>query len=66
MKAEYESYAPDTQQILEAFTAGINAYIESRLASGEPTGPLEFQLEGFLSRNRGSPPTASTAWLHFP
>jgi len=25
MKAEYESYSPDTQQILEAFTSGINA-----------------------------------------
>jgi penicillin amidase len=47
MKAEYESYAPDTQQILEAFTAGINAYIESRLAPGGPGLPLEFQLAGF-------------------
>jgi len=47
MKAEYESYAPDTQQILEAFTAGINAYIESRLAPGGPSLPLEFQLAGF-------------------
>ena len=47
MKAEYESYSPDTQQILEAFTAGINAYIESRLAPGGPGLPLEFQLAGF-------------------
>ena len=47
MQAEYESYAPDTQQILEAFTAGINAYIESRLAPGGPSLPLEFQLAGF-------------------
>ena len=47
MQAEYESYAPDTQQILEAFTAGINAYIESRLAPGGPGLPLEFQLAGF-------------------
>lgn len=44
MKAEYESYSPDTQQILEAFTAGINAYIESRLRAELP---LEFQLAGF-------------------
>ena len=47
MKAEYESYSPDTEQILEAFTAGINAYIESRLAPGGPGLPLEFQLAGF-------------------
>jgi penicillin amidase len=47
MKAEYESYSPDTQDILEAFTAGINAYIASRLADGGPGLPLEFQLAGF-------------------
>ena len=27
MEAEFRSYAPDTKAILEAFTAGINAYI---------------------------------------
>ena len=47
MKAEYESYSPDTQQILEAFTAGINAYIASRMAAGGPGLPFEFQLAGF-------------------
>ena len=47
MKAEYESYSPDTQDILEAFTAGINAYIASRFADGGPGLPLEFQLAGF-------------------
>ncbi len=47
MKAEYESYSPDTQDILKAFTAGINAYIASRLADGGPGLPLEFQLAGF-------------------
>ena len=47
MKAEYESYSPDTQSILEAFTAGINAYIESRVATAGPGLPLEFQLAGF-------------------
>src|SRR5579863_3846388 len=44
---EYLSYAPDARQILEAFTAGINAYIA---AIGRPGGaglPLEFQLAGF-------------------
>src|SRR6185369_2826931 len=46
MKPEYESYSPDTQSILEAFTSGINAYIATRQ---EPAGagmPLEFQLAG--------------------
>jgi penicillin G amidase len=47
VKAEYESYSPDTQQILEAFTAGINAYIDSRLDPNGPGLPLEFQLAGF-------------------
>jgi penicillin G amidase len=47
MKAEYESYSPDTLDILEAFTAGINAYIASRVADGGPGLPLEFQLAGF-------------------
>src|SRR5882672_9255469 len=47
MKAEYESYSPDTKQILEAFTAGINAYISNRLAPGGQGLPLEFQMAGF-------------------
>jgi penicillin G amidase len=47
MKAEYESYSPDAQSILEAFTGGINAYIASRLTPGGPGLPLEFQLAGF-------------------
>jgi penicillin amidase len=47
MKAEYESYSPDTQSILEAFTDGINAYIAGRLAPGGPGLPIEFQLTGF-------------------
>jgi penicillin G amidase len=47
MKAEYESYSPDTQSILEAFTSGINAYIATRLAPAGPGLPLEFQLAGF-------------------
>jgi len=34
MKSEFESYSPDTREILESFTAGINAYIASRTASG--------------------------------
>ena len=47
MKSEYESYSPDTKEILEAFTSGINAYIADRTAPGGPGLPLEFQLAGF-------------------
>ncbi len=43
MKAEYESYAPDAKQIIEAFVRGINAYIELN----EDRLPIEFQLAGF-------------------
>lgn len=42
-KAEYESYSPDTKEILEAFTQGINAYIASRTRDL----PVEFQIAGF-------------------
>ncbi|MGC1604708.1 MAG: penicillin acylase family protein [Candidatus Acidiferrum sp.] len=47
MNAEYKSYAPDTQQILEAFTSGINAYIEEIKQPGAIGLPIEFQLAGF-------------------
>ncbi|MBI3462126.1 MAG: penicillin acylase family protein [Planctomycetes bacterium] len=43
MDAEWTSYSPDTRQIAEAFTRGINAYIDlirDRL-------PIEFQVLGF-------------------
>jgi penicillin amidase len=43
LKAEYESYAPDARQIIEAFVRGVNAQIElskNRL-------PIEFQLGGY-------------------
>ena len=43
MKEEFESYAPDAQSILEAFTEGINAYIDSRRGNL----PVEFKLAGF-------------------
>ncbi len=45
MKAEYESYAPDAQQIIEAFVRGVNAQIEIVKQSGKL--PIEFQLAGF-------------------
>ena len=47
MAQEYRSYSPDTQQILEAFTAGINAYVADVQRPGHPGLPLEFQLAGF-------------------
>lgn len=47
MKTEYESYSPDTEAILRAFTDGINAEIRSLNAKGGPGLPIEFQLAGF-------------------
>ncbi len=47
MKAEYESYAPDTEAVMGAFTDGINAEIRSLTAKGGPGLPIEFQLAGF-------------------
>ncbi len=47
MKSEYESYSPDTREILEAFTDGINAYIARRGAPGGHGFPVEFQIAGF-------------------
>jgi penicillin amidase len=47
MQAEYQSYAPDTEQILEAFTRGINAYIQNVKAPGGPGLPVEFTIAGF-------------------
>jgi len=47
LDAEYKSYAPDTKEILEAFTSGINAYIELIQKPGGIGLPIEFQLAGF-------------------
>jgi penicillin amidase len=47
MAQEYRSYSPDTLEILQAFTAGINAYIADIRRAGHPGLPLEFQLAGF-------------------
>jgi penicillin amidase len=47
MKAEYESYSPDTLAILTAFTNGINAYVASLTAPGGTGLPVEFQIAGF-------------------
>ncbi len=43
MQAEWQSYAPDTQEIVTAFTAGINAGIDSM----NDRLPIEFQLLGY-------------------
>src|SRR5215510_1859553 len=42
LKAEYESYAPDARQIIEAFVRGVNAQIEL----SKDRLPIEFQLTG--------------------
>lgn len=47
MAAEYASYIPDTKEILEAFTEGINADIRNLTSPGGPGLPVEFQLAGF-------------------
>jgi penicillin amidase len=65
MAAEYDNYAPDTKQILEAFTQGINAYIGTRLAPGGPGLPLEFKLAGF-SPESWKPEDCLTRMAGFP
>lgn len=43
MEAEWSSYSPDAKQIAEAFTAGINAYVDEN----HDRLPIEFDLLGF-------------------
>jgi penicillin G amidase len=47
MRQEFESYAPDTEAILKAFTDGINAYIATLTGRGAARLPIEFRLAGF-------------------
>jgi penicillin amidase len=47
LSAEFASYAPDTRQILEAFTSGINAYIDAVQKPGARGLPIDFQIAGF-------------------
>jgi penicillin amidase len=42
--AEFSSYHPDGRRILEAFAAGVNAYIDHATANGEL--PVEYTLTG--------------------
>ena len=51
---------------LRAFTAGINAYIESRLAPGGPARHSNFRLGRLQTVEPWKPDRlASTAWLRF-
>ncbi len=47
MASEYQSYSPDSKEILEAFTSGINANIAFRESPNGPGLPIEFRLAGF-------------------
>src|SRR5215468_12797253 len=47
IEAEYKSYSPDTKEILEAFTGGINAFIRDRKRPGGQGLPIEFLAAGF-------------------
>src|SRR5438105_9704020 len=51
LAAEYRSYAPDTKEILEAFTDGINAFIADRKRPNGPGLPVEFRIAGFEPEN---------------
>ena len=42
MRKEFESYAPDAREIIEAFARGVNFFIES----SRDNLPIEFQLAG--------------------
>jgi penicillin amidase len=47
MAAEYASYSPDSKQIIEAFTEGINAYVKTISAPGGPGLTPDFKAAGF-------------------
>ncbi|MBV9479803.1 MAG: penicillin acylase family protein [Acidobacteria bacterium] len=47
MDVEYRSYASDSREILEAFTDGINRFIESRSQASGLALPVEFRWAGF-------------------
>jgi penicillin amidase len=47
LSAEFASYSPDTLQILDAFTSGINAYIDAIQKPGARGLPIEFEIAGF-------------------
>ncbi len=45
MQKEWASYAPDSRQWVEAFVAGVNAYIAEARSGTKPL-PIEFKLTG--------------------
>jgi penicillin amidase len=47
LQAEFASYSPDTLQILDAFTSGINAYIDAIQKPGARGLPIDFRIAGF-------------------
>jgi penicillin amidase len=47
LQAEFASYSPDTLQILDAFTSGINVYIDAIQKPGARGLPIDFQIAGF-------------------
>jgi penicillin G amidase len=47
MTAEWNSYAPDTRQLVTAFVDGVNAYIAEVRADSSKL-PIEFSLLGFV------------------
>src|SRR5690349_10169765 len=47
MTAEWNSYAPDTRQLVTAFVDGVNAYI-AEVRSDSSKLPIEFSLLGFV------------------
>jgi len=64
MAAEYASYSPDTKEILEAFTEGINADIRNLTSPGDPACRWNSGLQVF-------PPSLEAedclcAWPGFP
>jgi penicillin G amidase len=65
MDVEYASYSPESKQILEALTEGINAYIKTRMAPGGPGFPLEFKEAGF-SPEPWKPEDCLTRMAGFP
>lgn len=45
MEAEWNAYSPDARSVVEAFAAGINAYVGEVKAGAKPL-PVEFRLTG--------------------
>ena len=66
MAAEYASYSPDTKEILEAFTEGINANIRSPHVAREAPDSRWNSGSQVFPPNLGNLRTAFCAWPDFP